>query len=1115
MTYHGEGYTIDIHGETESLLEANKAIRETKRKMAEMGKQADDTSKAFYRFDKTAMAVSSALKMPEINRLSRQMSELTGQIGAASAATDRATSANARFTGVISNVSGLLGAGYISNIGSATSSLLQHTQGAINATQAEVTHTRAIQMKAQALQAAASQEVINARNLTVSAQAELKAAQAALEHVYSLEAANDAKQRDLESLRARQAVQLKDAEITYQMAASEENLQRVTKASNALHATETKIKTHLATTGKEIARVEAQAAKAKEVEANATHKLNAALALEQKAKATLATTTDAVTAANNRAAQAAKTQSIAMQGLRGAVGLLGGPTGVFFLAAAGVYALYNAMNDDTATKEFNDRVDQWIDKIDELSAKQARVVANRLGEKIAETTTELDGQKKSLASVNLELDSFKNKLAESEKAILAIQKNGIDTNVQPNVGSDFIKEIERLTKKQQQYELVISEGEQNIRRWTVSQGKAADIAKVRAQQTDELARADLIYQRQAKGVIDANQQVARSLELGSEAAVKKEQAIKELEKALIADGFAKDSEIFKQKIQELTDEFDKTVSLNLANSLTEIEQRTQALTIGMKDGKPALDEYNASLLLMQMGLQQGSAAYNTELPKAIEAIRKLREAQEAALSSKSKGNKSAKAANQANEAIKRQSEQLATLKKRYGLLESGAADVNRQMAIYEAVQRLGAQATEKQKAAISKEAAELFDLNQRVNDFIAAQEITPELKLAHTFGEEVKTLKRLLDEGFINKEDFERMGREAMVSFNQGMTDIKINASVNYIEENRAKFDPIQALANEHTQKLAMMKEYKAQELQILNEAYAKQQISHDQFTASKAATDAQYQLLRTAAEKEYQQQQLAAQWELMRQQNLGYEMLASAVDSLAGNVSNVMTGLITGSMDASEALRSLGNTMLNSVVNSIAQVGVEMLKNFILTKTIGVASQAANTAAATAGGAAALAAWTPAAIAASIATGGAASGTGLSAYTTAQAAGKATSMSMIGFGGGRYNGGAVDANKMYRFGEGGKPEIFQAAGRNYLLPGEGGKVIPNRDIGGGGVPNVVINVNNTVASAQVEFGQPQYDPRTNTITLDEIIHEVMNGGKLDDALRQAYGLGRKARGSF
>ncbi|MEY2343650.1 hypothetical protein I3679_002755 [Proteus mirabilis] len=115
------------------------------------------------------------------------------------------------------------------------------------------------------------------------------------------------------------------------------------------------------------------------------------------------------------------------------------------------------------------------------------------------------------------------------------------------VQDDIVKEIEKLTKKQQQYELIISEGEQNIRRWTVSQGKAANIAKERAKQTDELSRAELIYQRQAKGIVDANQQLAKSLELGSDAAVKKEQAIKELEKALIADGFVKDSELFKQK----------------------------------------------------------------------------------------------------------------------------------------------------------------------------------------------------------------------------------------------------------------------------------------------------------------------------------------------------------------------------------------------------------------------------------------------------------------------------------------------------------------------------------------------------------------------------------------
>ncbi|MFV9086450.1 hypothetical protein ABQ322_03740 [Proteus mirabilis] len=149
--YHGEGYTVYVDADTAGLLEANREIEKARRKINDLGNEANTTSKSFTQFNKSAIAVSSALKMPEINRLSRQMSELAGQIGAASMATDKATTVNARFTGVISNVSGLLGAGYVSNIGSATVSLLQHTQGAINATQAEVLHTRAIQMKAQAL----------------------------------------------------------------------------------------------------------------------------------------------------------------------------------------------------------------------------------------------------------------------------------------------------------------------------------------------------------------------------------------------------------------------------------------------------------------------------------------------------------------------------------------------------------------------------------------------------------------------------------------------------------------------------------------------------------------------------------------------------------------------------------------------------------------------------------------------------------------------------------------------------------------------------------------------------------------------------------------------------
>lgn len=146
--------------------------------------------------------------------------------------------------------------------------------------------------------------------------------------------------------------------------------------------------------------------------------------------------------------------------------------------------------------------------------------------------------------------------------------------------------------------------------------------------------------------------------------------------------------------------------------------------------------------------------------------------------------------------------------------------------------------------------------------------------------------------------------------------------------------------------------------------------------------------------------------------------------------------------------MQSLGNTILNSVINSIVQVGVEMLKNFILSQTLGAATQAANAASAIAGGATALAAWSPAAIAASIATGGTASGTGLAAYQGAQAAGKA--MSVLGA---RYNGGPVSAGGLYQVGEKGKPEIYQAStGKQYMIPGDNGKVISNKDMNGGRV---------------------------------------------------------------
>lgn len=301
-----------------------------------------------------------------------------------------------------------------------------------------------------------------------------------------------------------------------------------------------------------------------------------------------------------------------------------------------------------------------------------------------------------------------------------------------------------------------------------------------------------------------------------------------------------------------------------------------------------------------------------------------------------------------------------------------------------------------------------------------------------------------------------------------------------------------------------------------IDNQFAKQMEQINQYKQLYPQSIAEAEALRSQIEEQYRQKRMDAQWQELSNASLGYNMLTSAVDSFGGNASNVITGLVTGTMSAADAMRSLGNTILNSVVNSIVQVGVEMLKNFILAQTVGVASQAANTAAATAGGAAALAAWTPAAIAASIATGGAASATGLTAFKTSLAVGQSMSMgSFAGLAGARYSGGPVNAGEMYRVGEHGKPEIYRASsGKQYMIPGDNGRVISNKDMQGGGAPTVIINLTNNT-SAQPEFGQPRYDQNSNTLTIDGLINDFRNGGPASQTFSQYHNAPRKAVGSL
>lgn len=426
----------------------------------------------------------------------------------------------------------------------------------------------------------------------------------------------------------------------------------------------------------------------------------------------------------------------------------------------------------------------------------------------------------------------------------------------------------------------------------------------------------------------------------------------------------------------------------------------------------------------------------------------------------------------------------------------------REAAILEAVQKLGSKATKAQIAEITELAGKEFDLKQKIQDRKDAFSQNPEAKANQEYKLSLEQLERQLQGNLVTEENYQRRRVELAGEYSKKIAEANAQASVSPIEDNRAQFDPVQQLKNENAKKLALMDKYYADEMAIINQAYANQQISHEQFTTAKQITDAQYLQIRTAQEKQFNEQQTAAQWQMLSQQSLGFDMLTSAVDAMAGSASNAITGLLTGTMTAADAMRSLGNTILNSVVNSIVQTGVEMLKNFIIGKTMGDAAAAASI-----GEAAVVAsAWAPAAAFVSLATMGA-----NAAPANASLVGTTGLASTLAIAGARKNGGPVDAGSMYRVGEGGKPEIFKANnGRQYMIPGDNGKVISNKDMQGGGMNvNVVFN--------DYSSGGHKFDAQTsqdgNTLTIQAFIMDMDNKGPMLQSITRNTSATARARG--
>ncbi|HGW1316958.1 TPA: tape measure protein [Klebsiella pneumoniae] len=452
----------------------------------------------------------------------------------------------------------------------------------------------------------------------------------------------------------------------------------------------------------------------------------------------------------------------------------------------------------------------------------------------------------------------------------------------------------------------------------------------------------------------------------------------------------------------------------------------------------------------------------SETGKAAEATKHLTIPQ---APTKKKGKKSA-----AEREAESNAQILEKLRKESELFADSTTEMSRAQAILNAQLSLNKGATQEQIRLAGEYAAKKWDNVNALKAEAAAKKLSPETSENASYQQDMKDLKTALDGKRITQQQYNQISEQLEQQHQVKMAQIRANESVTPAMEAAGQVNPVQALVNEQTKKLALIKQYEMAGV-----------IAHTDAIA-----------LMKAADTQYQTELINAQWQIWSQQNAATQAAAAAFDAFGQTASNALTGVLTGSMSVSEALQSIGSNVLNAVINSFVQMGVEWLKSVIMGQA-GMAAASAATAAQAAGIAAAMA---PAAAMTSLATGGANAVPAQAGIVST--VGVAKSMSVAGA---LKNGGPAQAGSMYQVGENNLPEIFQASnGNQYMIPGDNGKVISNKDLTGGGSGIIIYN-NVTNNSSGATASSTARDNGDGSVTIETIVADIENGGPISQAI--------------
>ncbi|WP_050920243.1 tape measure protein, partial [Yersinia enterocolitica] len=669
--------------------------------------------------------------------------------------------------------------------------------------------------------------------------------------------------------------------------------------------------------------------------------------------------------AQKQAAAAASAASISGGLLRGALSLVGGPVGAATLAAGAIFYFYQKAQE--AKKEAN----ELADGVSALVGKMKEMSNVQLGAEIAKLNSSMPILNKSLAEAQEAYDNAAYSVSNYTKVI---KDYGLNTTTGRQAAEALTGAQDRLAVAAN--DLSIAQNRVDKTQSAVNIGRATLNGTL-------LEGIDLLRRdgQEAGVVAGMMNKLGQAINVASGAKERFNSTSLSIQR--------------DPKAQKVLDDLYQQNEL-LAE--TDLRKRAQLKT------EQELRSINADVNTIRIGREQAGVAYDKQAAQA--ALKK-----ETAAATKEE--------TAAEAAEKRRVKSLQDLSNEMAVAELKTKGLNREAAQLAAVQDLGAGASQQQIQQATQQAGQIFDIQQRMADKKAAIDADSVAKAEQQRKLDLSQLDRQLAAGNVSFEQSQQRRAQIAANYSNAIAEASAASSVSPQQQNAALVDPVQALANENAQKLALIQK----------------------FEEDKTLTEQQALALRNAANTQYEQARLAAQWEIWRNQSQSNQYLASSIDALGQRTTNMLTGLLTGTQSAEEAMKNLAATIIQEGVNALVQMGMQQVKNMIMGQAAATTALAATAAQATA----AAAAWAPAAVSASIATMGGASTVGTTAYGTALAASKGLALA-----GARKNGGPVSAGEMYRVGEGGAPEIYQAGtGKQYMIPGDNGKVISNKDMQG------------------------------------------------------------------